>query len=178
MQVTTTTLNNREPQKEPDPSLWQVEQDGRQISILLVDDDADCRMLIREAISECKVANRVFEVCSGEEALQFLRKSGPFADAPRPGLIYMDIEMPGAGGLETLRIIRSDPALRDIPVVMMTGVCGEAEMRQAAEHGANSYTLKPMNAEHFLQTVLASTHYWLTVHQRPGHHLQPSACRR
>src|SRR2546430_1988968 len=60
---------------------------------------------------------------------------------------------------------------------MMTGVCGEEQMQQAAALGANSYTLKPANAEQFLRTVLASTTYWLTIHQYPTHHLPAVACR-
>src|SRR5216110_2127556 len=107
------------------------------ITILLIDDDPDCRMLIRDAISGCKVSNDVHEVCNRLEALQFLRKAGRFAGAPRPGLVYLDIEMPGMDGLETLRQIKADPALRDIPVVMMTGVCAEEQMKQAAAFGAN-----------------------------------------
>ena len=148
------------------------------ISILLVDDDADCRLLIRDAISECKVSNKVFEVENGLEALEFLGRKGPFADKPRPGLIYLDIEMPGMDGQETLKRIRANPDLREVPVVMMTGVADEAQMKLAAINGANSYTIKPANAEQFLRTVLASTNYWLTIHQSPQHHLRPDECRR
>jgi CheY-like chemotaxis protein len=68
--------------------------------------------------------------------------------------------------------------LRDIPVVMMTGVSDESQMRLAAEAGANSYTIKPANADHFLQTVLNSTNYWLRIHQYPAHHLPAEDCRR
>ncbi len=148
------------------------------ITILLVDDDEDCRMLIRDAIAECKVSNSVHEVRNGREALDFLLRRSPFAGAPRPGLIYLDIEMPGMDGQSVLRTIKSDPALRDIPVVMMTGVSDESQMAEAARNGANSYTLKPANAEQFLRTVLASTTYWLTIHQYPSHHLPAVACRR
>jgi two-component system response regulator len=148
------------------------------ITILLVDDDEDCRTLIRDAISECKVSNAVFEARNGREALDFLHRRGNFATAPRPGLIYLDIEMPGLDGQSTLREIKSDPDLRDIPVVMMTGVAEEKQMAEAARNGANSYTLKPANAEQFLRTVLASTTYWLTIHQYPTHHLPAVACRR
>ena len=148
------------------------------ISILLVDDDADCRLLIRDAIAECKVSNKVYEVENGHQALDFLTRKGSFADRPRPGLIYLDIEMPGMGGQDTLRAVRAMPEFRDTPIVMMTGVSDEAEMRRAAENGANSYTLKPANAEQFLNTVLASTSYWLTIHQYPGHHLPQQACKR
>lgn len=148
------------------------------ITILLVDDDPDCRMLIRDAITECKVGNSVYEAANGHEAMDFLCRRGSHAQAPRPGLIYLDIEMPGMGGQETLRQIRAHPELRDIPVVMMTGVSDEGQMRQAAQNGANSYTLKPSNAQQFLQTVIASTSYWLTIHQSPDNHLPESQCRR
>ena len=154
------------------------QENGEPITILLVDDDPDCRMLIRDAIAECKVSNQVFEVSNGQEALDFLHRRGPFADAPRPGLIFLDIEMPGLNGQETLKRIRSDPQFREIPVVMMTGVCDEQQMLLAAANGANSYTIKPANAEQFLRTVLASTNYWLTIHQYPQHHLPEDQCRR
>jgi CheY-like chemotaxis protein len=148
------------------------------ITILLVDDDVDCRMLIRDAICQSKVSNRVFEVSSGEEAMDFLRRRGRWAQAPKPGLIYLDIEMPGMDGQSVLKAIKSDPDLRDIPVVMITGVSDQEQMRMAADAGANSYTIKPINAEQFLKTVLTSTNYWLTIHQYPDHHLPPEQCRR
>jgi CheY-like chemotaxis protein len=144
------------------------------ITILLVDDDPDCRMLIRDAITNCKVSNSVYEAANGKEALEFLRRHG----APRPGLIFLDLEMPGMNGQETLKNIKADEDLRDIPVVMMTGVTDENEMKAAAVNGANSYTIKPANAEQFLRTVLASTSYWLTIHQYPGHHIAASEARR
>jgi len=151
---------------------------GEPITILLVDDDPDCRMLVRDAISECKVSNNLYEVTNGQEALDFLNRRGAYHDAPRPGLIYLDIEMPRMDGLETLRRIKAEAALRQIPVVMMTGVCDEEQMKRAAEAGANSYTMKPANAEQFLRTVLASTNYWLTIHQYPQRHWPPESCRR
>jgi len=150
------------------------------ITILLVDDDADCRMLIRDAINECKVSNSIFECSNGKEALDFLKRRGSWAgkNTPRPGLIYLDLEMPDMNGQETLKAIKADPDLRDIPVVMMTGVADENEMKTAAANGANSYTLKPANVEQFLRTVLASTSYWLTIHQYPDHHTPAELCRR
>jgi CheY-like chemotaxis protein len=155
-----------------------ITRNNEPITILLVDDDPDCRLLIRDAVADCKVGNEVHDVCNGAEALDYLYARGGFADAPRPGLIYLDIEMPGIDGLETLKRIKADPALREIPIVMMTGVCEEVQMKRAADLGANSYTLKPANAEQFLRTVLASTNYWLTIHQYPEHHLEPEECRR
>ena len=162
----------------PETGGLSITRQGAPIAILLVDDDSDCRMLIRDAIEGCKLNNEIHEVSNGVEAIEFLTRAGAHRDAPRPGLIYLDIEMPGMNGLETLKKIKSDPQLRDIPVVMMTGVCGEQEMQTAAELGANSYTLKPASAAQFLQTVLASTNYWLTIHQYPENHLAAAACRR
>jgi two-component system response regulator len=148
------------------------------LTILLVDDDEDCRSLLRDAIADCKVTNVVHEVSNGQEALDFLRRVGRFENAPRPGLIYLDIEMPGMDGQAALRAIKNDPALRDITVVMMTGVSDEQQMKRAAETGANSYTIKPASAEQFLRTILASTNYWLTIHQYPNRRLSPEECRR
>ncbi|HEU4753478.1 MAG TPA: response regulator, partial [Armatimonadota bacterium] len=120
----------------------------------------------------------VRECRNGAEALDFLYRRGGHANAPRPGLVYLDIEMPGMDGQAVLRTIKADAALRDIPVVMMTGVADERQMAEAAKNGANSYTLKPASAEQFLRTVLASTSYWLTIHQYPTHHLPATVCRR
>jgi two-component system response regulator len=158
-------------------SAHQTESSGA-ITILLVDDDADCRMLVSDAISQSKVSNRVFEVSNGQEAIDFLMRRGKWEHAPRPGLIYLDIEMPGMNGQEVLKAIKADPNLRDIPVVMMTGVTDEQQMRLAAEAGANSYTIKPANGDQFLKTVLSSTNYWLRIHQYPDHHLPPEQSRR
>jgi CheY-like chemotaxis protein len=148
------------------------------ITILLVDDDVDCRELIRDAIRNSKVSNNVFEVSNGIEALDFLHHRGQWEDAPKPGLIYLDIEMPGMDGQAVLKAIKANPDLRDIPVVMMTGVSDERQMRMAAEAGANSYTIKPASAQEFLKTVATSTNYWLTIHQYPDHHIPANDCRR
>jgi CheY-like chemotaxis protein len=164
---------------EPEPgSGLTLTRNEEPIVILLVDDDPDCRMLIRDAIGQCKVSNTIHEVCDGAEALAFLRRQGTHARAPRPGLIFLDLEMPQMDGQETLKRIKGDAGLRDIPVVMMTGVCDEQQMKTAAANGANAYTVKPANAEQFLKTVLASTNYWLLIHQQPDNHRDPSTCRR
>ena len=138
------------------------------VTILLVDDDEDCRQLIRDAIEQGKLDNRVYEVASGAEALAFLHRQGAYADAPRPGLIYLDIEMPGMDGQETLKAIRRDPRFADIAVVMMTGVTDDAQKILAMANGANSYTNKPTDALTFMHTVLQSTNYWLRIHQFPS----------
>jgi len=138
------------------------------VTILLVDDDEDCRQLIRDAIEEGKLDNSIYEVASGEEALMFLNRQGPYAQAPRPGLVYLDIEMPGMDGQEALRRIRQDPRFADIAVVMMTGVTDDRQKILAMANGANSYTNKPTDALTFIQTVMQSTNYWLRIHQFPS----------
>ena len=107
-----------------------------------------------------------------------LKREAKYAGAPKPGLIYLDIEMPGINGIELLKKIKADPELKHITVVMMTGVSDEEQMQLAAAAGANSYTIKPANAEEFLRTVTDSTNYWLTIHQYPQHHLPTEKCRR
>jgi len=138
------------------------------VTILLVDDDQDCRQLIRDAIEQGKFDNPVYEVASGEEAMMFLKREGVYRDAPKPDLIYLDIEMPGMGGQETLKAIKRDPRFADIAVVMMTGVTDDSHKRMAMMNGANSYTNKPLDAMSFIQTVVQSTSYWLRIHQFPS----------
>ena len=140
------------------------------VTILLVDDDQDCRQLIRDAISEGKLDNAVYEVSSGEEALAFLRREGKYLHAVRPSLIYLDIEMPGMSGQETLRAIREDERFADVAIVMMTGVTDDEQKRLAMANGANSYTNKPTDAMTFIQTVVQSSNYWLRIHQFPSTH--------
>jgi two-component system response regulator len=146
------------------------------ITILLVDDDDDCRLLVRDAIGECDAPNRVVEVGDGQQALDYLRSAA--VEGSKPGLIFLDIEMPRMNGLETLRRIKADPMLKDIPVVMLTGVAEDEHMRRAAEYGANSYTIKPSDAQNFLQTVMSSCTYWLRTHQFPDRHLPQDQARR
>jgi len=144
-----------------------MERRGEPITILLVDDDEDCRLMIRDAIEEAGVQNNVYEVSSGEEALDFVYKRNGYEDAPRPGLIYLDIDMPGMSGQEVLKKIKSDDRYKDIPVVMMTGLNDEKEKLEAARNGANSYTLKPTDPVEFMKTVIEATNYWIYIHKRP-----------
>ncbi|OQX57906.1 hypothetical protein B5M50_05230 [candidate division KSB1 bacterium 4484_219] len=137
------------------------------VNILLVDDDEDCRMLIRDAIESAHIKNHIDEVADGKEALDFLYQKNQYANAQRPGLIFLDIDMPIMNGIETLKVIKSDPQLRWIPVVMMTAITDDKEKRLAAENGANSYTVKPTDPMRFIDTVLSATQYWLGIHQYP-----------
>lgn len=136
--------------------------------ILLVDDDADFRLIIRDTIEGAHADGQIYEVASGEEALAFTHREPPFENAPRPGLIYLDIEMPGLNGVEVLRVLKTDERTKDIPVVMMTGIDDDGEKRKAALLGANSYCIKPADPNRLVETVYKATDYWLTIHKSPG----------
>jgi DNA-binding response OmpR family regulator len=137
------------------------------ISILLVDDDEDCRLLVRDAIESANVKNDVFEVSNGEEALAFIHQLPPYEDAPRPGLVYLDIDMPQLNGLDVLRELKAHADTHDIPVVMMTAIDDDKEKMEAAHYGANSYCVKPTDPIHFIETVIKATDYWLSIHKSP-----------
>lgn len=138
------------------------------IAILLVDDDPDCRLMVRDALEIGQIRNPVYEVDSGTAALEFLEHSEQDPTRVRPGLIYLDLEMPGLDGLETLRLLRVQPGLADVSIVMLTGVADDGAKRRALQLGANSFANKPTEARQFAQTVLAATHYWTRIHQRPA----------
>ena len=135
--------------------------------ILLVDDDEDTRFMVRDAIEESNLDPEIYEVETGEEAIEFLSRTGKFSDCPLPELIFLDLEMPGIGGLNTLREIRSREDFRYIPVVVMTNIDDDREKKRSAEFGANSYTVKPSDPDRFIETVKDATRYWSRVHRRP-----------
>lgn len=137
-------------------------------AILLVDDDEDCRMLTREAIeaSEGGPPPDVLEAASGEEALDLLERLDAAGAAPR--LIYLDVDMPGMGGLGALERIRSREGLRAVPIIMFTAMDDDGRKRLAASLGANSYAVKPRAPMEFDAAVRAATRYWLHVHRAPA----------
>ena len=145
-------------------------------TVLLVDDDPDVRMLVRDCIVSLTLAASVYEAETGEEAWRWLSRGGTGAD--RPMVIFLDLEMPGSGGLALLRQIRATPTMTDIPVVMLTGVSDEEAMHAAAAAGANSYIVKPADVDAFFETVTETARYWLSVHQFPQRHLSAEASRR
>ncbi len=135
------------------------------ITILLVDDDEDCRLMIKDAIKDANIRNDVLEVSSGEEALDFIFKRGKYHNAPTPGLIYLDIDMPGISGQEVLKAVKADGPASKIPIVMLTNLNDEKEKLIAAQNGANSYAVKSSDPLQFISTVIEATNYWLCIHQ-------------
>ena len=139
----------------------QTPKAAKPITILLVDDDPDCRMLVRDIIAAACSRADVCEVSNGREALDFLQRAGEAGDRPRPDLVYLDIEMPALGGQEVLKAIRSDPAMGDVPVIMLTGLDDERAKREALRNGASGYVVKPAEPRRFLDVVARSVDHWV-----------------
>src|SRR5688500_16614317 len=133
--------------------------------VLLVDDDADWRLLVRDVLAQSEIASQfqlqVHEAADGEAALHYLFRQDGRSELPLPDLIYLDCEMPRLDGVTMLNIIRHDPRLRNIPIVMLTGVADEAEMRRATECGASAYIVKPPDLAELARVLHASADYWL-----------------
>jgi CheY-like chemotaxis protein len=141
---------------------------GEPIEILMVDDSMGDIRLAQEALKEARVRNRLSVVHDGEEAMAFLRRQDGFADAPRPDLVLLDLNMPRMDGRQVLAEIKGDPALRSIPVVVLTTSEAEADIVKAYDLHANAYITKPVDLEAFLDAVKVVEEFWLTVVRLPG----------
>lgn len=144
------------------------------ITILMAEDDADDRMLTREAFNECRLANPLQFVVDGEELMDYLHRRGQYADAaryPMPGLILLDLNMPRKDGREALREIKADPALREIPVVVMTTSKAIEDVSNSYCDGANSFITKPVSFAALIEVVHTLGKYWLQIVDLPprGH---------
>jgi CheY-like chemotaxis protein len=141
---------------------------GEPIEILMVDDSMGDIRLAQEALKEARVRNRLSVVHDGEEAMAFLRRQDGYADAPRPDLVLLDLNMPRMDGRAVLAEIKGDPALRSIPVVVLTTSEAEADIVRAYDLHANAYITKPVDLEAFLDAVKVVEEFWLTVVRLPG----------
>ena len=140
------------------------------VVILMADDDADDRLLAKDALTECKLANDLHFVENGEELLDYLHRRGKFsqpAQAPRPGLILLDLNMPRKDGREALREIKNDPDLRRIPVVILTTSKADTDIGQIYELGANSFISKPVTFESLVNLMKILGNYWLQIVELP-----------
>jgi CheY-like chemotaxis protein len=127
-------------------------------------DDAD---LMIDALKEGDLAVRVSLVEDGEQAVDYLLQQGPFADAPRPDLILLDLHLPRLSGHEVLAVIKKDLSLRLIPVVILTSSTNEAEILRAYDLHANCCVIKPSNQDEYAQAVQTIERFWLSVAHRP-----------
>ncbi len=135
----------------------------RPIEILMVEDSPSDTQLAIEALHEAKIANRLSHVEDGVEALQFLRRQGPYHDAPRPDLILLDLNLPRMDGRQLLEEIKQDPDLRVIPVVVLTTSRSEQDVLRSYQLHANCYITKPVDFTQFMHVVKSIEHFWLTV---------------
>jgi chemotaxis family two-component system response regulator Rcp1 len=141
---------------------------GRPAEILLVEDNpGDVRLTI-EALRESKVVNNLNVARDGVEALAFLRREGAYADAVRPDLILLDLNMPRKDGREVLAEIKAEPTLRTIPVVVLTTSRAEQDVVRSYELQANCYITKPVDLEQFFTVVKSIENFWLTIVTLPS----------
>ena len=137
--------------------------DGRPVEILLVEDNPGDVRLTREALKDGKVSNNLSVMEDGVEALRFLRREGPYADAPRPDVALLDLNLPKKDGREVLQDIKSDAELKRIPVVVLTTSKAEEDVLRTYDLHANCYVTKPVDLEKFIVVVKSIDRFWLTV---------------
>lgn len=140
------------------------------ILILLVEDNPDHVLIIKRALEMNNVLNEVRVVEDGQEALDYLYRRGKYADpdaAPRPGLILLDIKLPKVDGFEVLKRIKSDAVLKMIPIIMLTSSEQEADIVKSYLNGANSYIVKPIRFDDFIEKVRELKLYWILVNTLP-----------
>jgi len=135
----------------------------RPIEILLVEDNPGDVGLAREALRDSKVSNLLHVARDGVEAMDFLKRRGAFADASRPDLVLLDLNLPRKNGHEVLAEIKSDPDLRRIPVVILTTSKEETDIAKSYDHHANCYITKPIDLGAFLSVVREIESFWLTI---------------
>ncbi|QJR35952.1 response regulator [Gemmatimonas groenlandica] len=136
----------------------------------MAEDDADDRQLARDAFERSRVANLLQFVEDGEELLEYLHGRGRYAEhgsAPRPGLILLDLNMPRKDGREALREIKADPALRSIPVVVLTTSKDEEDILRTYELGANSFIMKPVSFNGLVGVMQVLDRYWFQMVELP-----------
>lgn len=138
------------------------------IVILMVEDNpADVR-LTREAFAEGKIDNALHVVSDGVQAMAFIRREAPFTEAPRPDLILLDLNLPRKDGREVLAELKGDPALRRIPVVILTTSRSQADVLSTYDLHANCYITKPVDLDRFLEIVRSVENFWVTAVTLPS----------
>jgi CheY-like chemotaxis protein len=142
--------------------------EAKPVDVLLVEDDAGDVLMTREAFEFYKIRNPLHVVTDGEQALQFVRRTGPFTDAPRPGLILLDVNLPRVSGLEVLAELKRDPELLRIPVVILTTSQAEEDILRSYQLHANAYVSKPVDFEQFITAIRQIDTFFLTLVQLPS----------
>ena len=140
--------------------------------ILMAEDDPEDAMLARDALHEAKLLNPFVVVEDGQELMDYLHRTGAFAPphpAVHPGIILVDLNMPRKNGKEALAEIRSDPTLRDIPVVVLTTSKAEEDVLRSYSLGANSFIVKPVSFEGLVDVMRGIDTYWFEIVRLPAH---------
>jgi CheY-like chemotaxis protein len=137
------------------------------VDVLLVEDDDGDVLMTKEAFEYHKIRNRLHVVNDGEQALQFLRQEGEYADAPRPGLILLDLNLPRRDGREVLAELKDDPELGMIPVVVLTTSEAEEDIVRSYRLHANAYVSKPVDFDRFIEVVRHIDDFFVTVVKLP-----------
>jgi CheY-like chemotaxis protein len=138
------------------------------IEILLVEDNPGDVRLTQEVLREGKIRNHLNVVEDGEKAIAFLNRAAPYHQAPHPNLILLDLNLPRRNGLEVLKIIKTDAALKHIPVVVFTTSQAEEDIMNAYNHYANCYITKPIDLEQFIKSVRYIEDFWLSMAKLPS----------
>jgi len=144
-----------------------MRQVGDAVDILLVEDNPADVALTEEALAESKLANRLMVAEDGEQALAMLRRQGAHANAPKPDLILLDLNLPRMDGREVLAEIKSDETLRRIPVVILTTSKAEEDVFRSYDLHANCYITKPIDLQQFVKVVKVVDEFWLTIVRLP-----------
>jgi CheY-like chemotaxis protein len=139
----------------------------RPVEVLLVEDNPGDVRLTREALREGKVQNNLNVMPDGVEALRYLRREGPYADAPRPDVILLDLNLPKKDGREVLEELKADPSLMNIPVVVLTSSQAEQDILRAYQLRANCYITKPVDLEQFIHVVQSIENFWFSIVKLP-----------
>ena len=138
------------------------------IDVLLVEDDEGDALITEEAFEHHKVFNRLHRVRDGVEVLEFLRREGRHADAPRPGLILLDLNLPRMDGHEALAAIKGDADLRRIPVVVLTTSGADEDVLLSYELHANAYVTKPVDFDAFVAAIRQIDDFFISIVARPS----------
>ena len=133
------------------------------VEILLVEDNPGDVRLTKEALKEGKVYNNLHWAKDGVEALEFLKRQGKHAKAPRPDIILLDLNLPKKDGREVLELVKKDVELKQIPVVVLTTSEAEEDVLKSYELHANCYVTKPVDLEKFIHVVQSIDRFWLTI---------------
>jgi CheY-like chemotaxis protein len=133
------------------------------VHVLLVEDDPGDVLMTREAFGHYKLRNVLHVVTDGEQALQFLRRTGAYAGVPRPGLILLDLNLPRRDGLEVLAELKADPELKVIPVVILTTSQAHEDILRSYALHANAYVSKPVDFERFMDVIRQIDNFFVTV---------------